>query len=220
MAVQYTRFRTEWAGLQHAYSRSWGSRGSVIPARILGSTPSGLSPYSGTASRYSLAHLANELFSLSGQLKQANMKLPMAMNALAQILARVDQRYSMQMSAGPVDPREQNPKAAWRIPVRRITGAYYQNWHIRRVAPGVWIVYNPTREAYYIEYGIHTSGRRVRRPVRKMALIKTLKFADRQKVGGYVWEGIFGHLRQTSGSSRGRLAVQFQPQSMRVMGML
>jgi hypothetical protein len=176
--------------------------------------------YQGTGNRYSLSRFASELFALSVGIKQASLKMPVAMDALAQILARIDQNYSMRMSSGPRDPRELNPKAAWKIPVRRITGAYFQNWHVRRIARGVWIVYNPTREAYYIEYGIHPSGRRVRRPIRKMALIKTLKFADRHKVGEFIWEGIYGHMRETSGSSRGRLLVQFQPQSMKVMGML
>jgi hypothetical protein len=220
MPVNYERYRTEWAELKYAYSRAWGSKQSVIPAQILGTTPRGLGTYQGTASKYSLASLANELFSLRMQMDLAKMKLPMSLNALANILARADQRYSMQMSAGPVDPREQNPKAAWKIPVRRITGDYFQHWFVRRMAPGVWIVYNPTREAYYIEFGIHTSGRRVRRPVRKLALIKTLKFADRQKVGQLVWEGIFGHIRQAAGTGRGSLIVHDMPQSPAVMRVL
>jgi hypothetical protein len=222
MPVDYTRYRTEWNNLKYFYARAWGTRGSMIPLRILGTTPSSLKGrvYEGTGSKYSLTRFANELFAFSQQLRQANLKMPVAMNTLAQILARIDQNYSMRMSSGPRDPRQQNPQAAWKIPVRRITGAYFQNWHVRRVARGVWVVYNPTREAYYIEYGIHPSGRRVRRPIRKMALIKTLKFADRHKVGQFVWEGIYGHMREVGGSGRGRLVVQFQPQSQRIMGML
>lgn len=216
MPVNYTRFRTEWAGLSHAYARAWG-RQSVIPMRILGNTVQGKA-YSGNLS-YD-ASLSSQLISISFDLRKAETKLPLAMNALAQLLARVDQRYSQQMSSGPRDPRQQQPNLAWKIPVRRISGAYFQGWFVRRVAPGVWVVYNPTREAYYIEYGIHTSGRRVRRPVRKLALIKTLRYADKHKVGGYVWEGIFGHMRQTGASGRGRLSSQFQPQSPSVMGML
>ena len=221
--ADYTRYRTEWANLQYAYSRAWG-RPNVIPARMLGSTPAGLNlgsgAWAGSHNAYSPLRFEREMLSLAFQLKQGSLKLPQAMNILAQILARVDQNYSMRMSSGPRDPRAQSQKAAWKIPVRRITGAYFQHWFVRRLAPGVWVVYNPTREAYYIEYGIHTSHRRVRRPIRKMALIKTLKFADKHKVGGYVWEGVFGHLRETSGSSRGRLVVHFSPQSAKIMGML
>jgi hypothetical protein len=234
MPVEYTRFRTEWSNLRYFYARAWSSRGSIIPARILGTEPAALRgrvygsagmmnaigiPGSGPG-KYSLTRFTAELLAFRMGLERAELKMPIAMNALAQILARVDQHFSMNMSAGPRDPRQQNPSAAWKIPVRRITGAYFQNWHVRRLARGVWVVYNPTREAYYIEYGIHPSGRRVRRPIRKLALIKTLRFADQQNVGQYVWEAIYGHLRETGGRGRGRLSVHYQPQSMRVMGML
>jgi hypothetical protein len=172
---------------------------------MLKGPPAGLRVYEGNVK--TMTQYANELFSWRMQLEQAQKKLPYSMNALAQILARVDQRYSFEKSAGPVDPRQQNASAAWKIPVRRITSHYFQGWYVRRLAPGTWAVYNPTREAYYIEYGIHTSGRRVRRPIRKLSLIATLKFADRHRVGQYVWESIFGHLRNRGVGDKPLVAI-------------
>ncbi len=142
------------------------------------------------------------------------------MNVLTMFAARTDQAFSQQMSRGPLDPREQNPGAAWKLPVRRISGRYYAGWKVKRLAPGAWIVYNDTREAYFIEYGINHVGstyvggrggrvyaknsRRVRRPVRKLALLKTLRAMDRANVGHRVWEGIFSPFRGPRyGGSRG-----------------
>src|SRR5687767_3334467 len=102
--------------------------------------------------------------------------------ALVMLLAKTSQGYAQQMSRGPVDPREQRPSAAWRIPVRRITSRYYQGWKVRRIAPNIWEMYNDAREAYFIEYGISPSPRRIRRPIRKLAYIKTVKFVASSKV--------------------------------------
>jgi hypothetical protein len=143
------------------------------------------------------------------------------MNAYVVVLAKAMQEMALKRSRGPYDPQQRNPKAAWRIPVRRISGAYYLNWKIRRLAPGVWQVYNDSREAYFIEFGIHTSGRRVRRPINKMSLIATLRWADRMGVGDRIWEGIFGPLDDRPlKRERGRLLVQQGPQSGRVMSQL
>lgn len=102
--------------------------------------------------------------------------------ALVQLLAKTSQGFAQSMSRGPVDPQEKNPAAAWRIPVRRITSRYYQGWKVRRIAPNIWEMYNEAREAYFIEYGIHPSPNRIRRPIRKLAYIKTLKFAEQTRV--------------------------------------
>lgn len=129
------------------------------------------------------------------------------MNVLTMLAARTDQAFSQEMSRGPLDPQARNSGAAWKLPVRRITGKYYHGWKVKRLAPAVWIVYNDSREAYFIEYGINRFGsdyvsgrggrqyaknsRRVRRPVRKLALIKTLRAMDRAHVGHRVWEVIW-----------------------------
>lgn len=77
-------------------------------------------------------------------------------------------------SRGPVAPRKRSvPALAYKIPVQRITGAYYAGWTQRRLGMGHWVVYNDTLEAYLIEYGIF---QRVRRPILKMAVLGMLKF--------------------------------------------
>lgn len=213
----YYSYRTQWSGLGTAFARAWPVRG-IIPAFMLGKSPGMLNPYMSISTNPSV-RFANELHAWANQLGEAGKKLPMSLNALASILARVDQWESIKRSSGPRDRRAKNSQLAWKIPVRRISSHYFQGWYVRRVAPGTWMVYNPTREAYYIEYGIHTSNRRVRRPIRKLALIATLKFADRHKVGEHVWEAIFGTLRQGGGISyrRGAGVINTAPQSPGVM---
>lgn len=129
------------------------------------------------------------------------------MNAMAMFMARTNHAFAQEMSAGFVDPRMQNRAAAWKIPVRRITSRYYKGWTVRRLAPGVWMLYNVSREAYYIEHGIHPTGTittshqgnsfimRVRRPIQKLSLMKTLRFVDQSKIGERVWEKIFEPFR-------------------------
>lgn len=134
------------------------------------------------------------------------------MNVLTSLLARTNQAFAQEMSRGPLDPRASKPSQAWQIPVRRITSRYYRGWKVRRLAPAVWMLYNDSREAYFIEYGINhvgqgntvtyrdgrtyiKSGRRVRRPIRKMSLIKTLRFIDSTRAGERVWELIWAPYR-------------------------
>ena len=137
----------------------------------------------------------------------AGRNISYGMNVLAMFSARTDQAFSQEMSRGPLDPQGRNSAAAWKMPVRRITGKYYSGWKVKRIAPGAWIVYNDSREAYFIEYGINHIGssyvtgrggnvyaknsRRVRRPVRKLALLKTLQALDSAQVGERVWEVIW-----------------------------
>lgn len=138
--------------------------------------------------------------------------------ALVMLLAKTSQGFAQQMSRGPnvgpsggsqmeltgrrfvVDssgtatPSPQWRGQAWRIPVRRITSRYYQGWKVRRIAPNIWELYNESREAYFIEFGIHpTSPYRVRRPVRKMAALKTIRFAQQTKAGHRILDSVFGN---------------------------
>lgn len=151
-------------------------------------------------------------------------------NALVMLLARTNQAFAMQMSAGVIDPRMRNKAAAWKIPVRRITSRYYKGWKVQRLAPGVWMLYNDAREAWFIEFGIHPTGStrstergtlynvRVRRPIRKLSLIRTLKFADQSRAGERIWEMIYSPFRPgRRATSRGGLLISDQVQS--VMGM-
>lgn len=156
------------------------------------------------------------------------------MDALVQLMARTNQAIAKEKSRGPVDPRGAMYDKAWKIPVRRITGRYYRGWRVRRITSGVWMLYNDSREAYFIEYGINHVGqgtdaggrssghrghkaqgdttysgatpapqfnkgsRRVRRPIRKISLIATLRFMAQTRAEERVWEGIFSPFRQES----------------------
>lgn len=134
------------------------------------------------------------------------------MEILTQVLAYTNQSFAQRMSRGPVDPKMMNRKAAWKIPVRRITGRYYKGWKTKRVARGAYMVYNDSREAYFIEHGIHQTGSmrqtrrrggqggtryilRVRRPIGKMSVIKTLRFADQSRVQHRVLEVVLEPMR-------------------------
>jgi hypothetical protein len=154
------------------------------------------------------------------------------LNAFAMILARTNQAIAQEMSAGPVDPHGTMDSAAYKIPVRRITGRYYKGWQVKRLAPGVWMLYNASREAYFIEFGINhvgaghevtyrdgrtyiKSGRRVRRPIRKLSLIKTMRFVDQSRAGYRVTEAVFGSFRQgRTYQKRGDAIVTEQVQAM------
>jgi hypothetical protein len=154
------------------------------------------------------------------------------MDTLAMLMARTNQAIAMEMSRGPNDPQQRQPDLAWKIPVRRITSRYYKGWKVKRVAPGAWLMYNMTREAYFIEFGINhvgqgmtvtyrdgrtyiKSARRVRRPIRKLSLIKTLKHIDRTKAGERVWEQIFAPFRPGQVYHRGRGGIRMdEVQSM------
>lgn len=84
--------------------------------------------------------------------------------------------------------RTTNTAGAWTIPVRRITGQYYEGWYIQRVGMAVWRMSNRSREAWYIEFGINHEGRglidastgktyRVPRPIFKLSLLRAVQFA-------------------------------------------
>jgi hypothetical protein len=101
------------------------------------------------------------------------------------------------MSFGPYDPGQQSSAAAWKLPVRRISNAYYLGWKVRSLGYAHWQLYNDSREAYYIEFGINWrgAGRRVRRPVRKMSLRRTLDFMRTTQAFHRVWCDIFANPR-------------------------
>lgn len=166
---------------------AWGRRSSSVP------DPSFLS-----------VTMLNQIEDYLRDFSTSQRRVQFGINALVQILARANQGFAQTMARGPVDPRQQNPRAAWKLPVRRISGVYYRAWRVRRLRPGVWQVFNDSREAYYIEFGIHPSGNRVRRPIRKMSLLKTLRWADNSRVGHRVWEEIYGPLRGRPYNQRGQ----------------
>jgi hypothetical protein len=115
------------------------------------------------------------------------------MDFLVQLLARTAHGYAQKLSAGPVDPQGRRRDLAFQLPVRRITGRYYFGWKIKKISMGIWLVYNDSREAYFIEYGIHPSGRRVRRPVSKLTALKVARLAP--KVSPYFTNYVFNPRR-------------------------
>ena len=120
------------------------------------------------------------------------------MDILVRFMALVDLGYSQKYSLGPLDPLQNRPELAWKLPVRRISGRYFFGWKVRRKSLGVWQVYNDSREAFYIEFGIHrnpatgiVSARRIRRPIQKLALMNTLKFMQQTHSYDRVWASIY-----------------------------
>jgi hypothetical protein len=139
-------------------------------------------------------------------------KLPIVMNDLVHRMALVNQMFARKMSFGPYDPNERDSKAAWRLPVRRISQRYYLGWKVKQRGQGWWILYNDSREAFFIEFGISRVGaswaiagqrqerlghrrtpeRRIRRPVRKLSLRKTMAYMMQTNAYHRVWCEIYG----------------------------
>jgi len=113
---------------------------------------------------------------------------------LTEMMAFLGQGYARKMSFGPEDPTGKNKSQAWKIPVRRISGKYYLGWKVRPIRDG-WQVYNDSREAYFIEFGINRlgEGRRVRRPVRKIAFKQTIDYMMTTKAFDRIWANIMQH---------------------------
>lgn len=120
--------------------------------------------------------------------------LHLAMDDLCFYMALINQGYARKMAFGPADPGGLRSELAWRSPdegIRRITQRYYLGWRIRKVKPAVWQLYNASREAFFIEFGIHTSQRRIRRPVRKLSLRKTMDFMMYTNAYHRIWIDIY-----------------------------
>src|SRR5262252_4103049 len=122
------------------------------------------------------------------------------MNQLTQLMAFVNQGFARKLSFGPEDPTQRSPELAWRIPVRRITGAYYIGWKVRPVRGG-WQLYNDSREAYFIEFGLNWRGgaRRVRRPVQRLSLKQTMDYMASTQAYHRIWSEIYRHHGYTLG---------------------
>ena len=121
-------------------------------------------------------------------------QIPIMMDDLVHRMALVNQMYARKLSFGPYDPQEKQSNQAWKLPVRRISQRYYLGWKVKHRTVGWWTLYNDSREAYFIEYGISRVGfswaikgqrqerlgprrtpeRRIRRPIRKLSLRQTM----------------------------------------------
>ena len=126
--------------------------------------------------------------------------IPRLMNRLVMYLALYHQGEARKMSFGPYDPSGRNSGLAWRTPgegIRRISQNYYLGWKVKSAGLGRWIVYNDSREGYYIEFGIsmvgwganrHVPAGRIRRPVNKLAGRRTVEWAMRTDgVANSIW---------------------------------
>lgn len=125
-------------------------------------------------------------------------KMPGAMDMLCRQLSYAHLAFAQADSLGPVDPRQEHPELAWQRPVRRISGRFFFGWKARRITRGLWESYNDSREAFFIEFGIHrnphtgqVSPRRIRRPINKLALKKTLQFMAKSAVVDRVWTDVY-----------------------------
>lgn len=141
---------------------------------------------------------------VEGSIEKSNQGIELLVRAMVLVIKGLAQKKS----GGPVAPRQRsNPALAFRIPVQRITGAYYAGWTQRRLGRGHWILYNDAVEAYFIETGMHM---RVRRPILKMSLIGMLRFIQTTRTADRFMDWVLAPRRD----ARGR----FQSFNSRVMG--
>jgi hypothetical protein len=140
--------------------------------------------------------------------KASSEKAHSAADVLVQGMAYITRSEAMQKSMGAVAARRRsNPILAYRIPVQRISGAYYAGWYVRRLGIGIWAVGNATKEAYLIETGMY---QRVRRPILKMSVISMLQFLQTTRLADMFADSLI----QPRRNSRG----QFQSFQRRMMG--
>jgi len=134
---------------------------------------------------------------------EAPHRLPFYMDMLVARMALVNQAFARKMAFGPLDPHGKDSSLAWRTPeqgIRRISQAYYLGWRVKKRGVAHYRLYNASKEAYFIEFGIsevgfgaarHVPKGRIRRPVRKLSLLKTLRFMATTQAYHRVWVDIF-----------------------------
>lgn len=121
----------------------------------------------------------------------------MGMDLLIQTIGIVTKGLAQQRSAGAVAPRQRsNPALAYRIPVQRITGAYFAGWTLKRTGVGRYLLYNDTVEAYLIETGMYM---RVRRPILKLSVLGMLKFIQTTRTADRFLDWVIAPRRDAQG---------------------
>lgn len=126
-------------------------------------------------------------------------KMRQAEDYLARFLSLLMLGHVQKESGGPRrDPSNKPHPLAWMTPVPRVTDRYYLGWRVQRIRKGTWILTNDSREAFYIEYGLHRnprtgqpSPRRIRRPIMKRAFQKTAIQASSTAVGHRIFAEVF-----------------------------
>lgn len=125
------------------------------------------------------------------------VKMNYGLDGLVRAMVLVIKGYAQGRSAGPVAPRQRsNPALAYRIPVQRITGAYFAGWTQQKMGNARWMVYNDAKEAWFIEYGIH---QRVRRPILKMSLLDMLRFIQTTRAAERFIDSVLAPRRNAKG---------------------
>jgi len=124
-------------------------------------------------------------------------KILEAEDLLALVMVTMCYQYAQKFSAGMRrDPKDTS--RSWKWPIPRVTGRYFAAWQMQRVRQGTYILTNNSREAYFIEYGIHRnprtgqpSPRRIRRPVLKRSLLETTRMLQSSALSHRLWSGVF-----------------------------
>jgi len=126
----------------------------------------------------------------------AQRKLPAAMDILARFGVMLAGAYAQKYSAG-VHKHPGDTARSWIMPVPRITNRYFLGWRVARVRQGTWMLTNDSREAYYIEYGIHrnphtgqVAPRRIRRPIFKLSFLRMMEAFQETAVAHRIWSDI------------------------------
>lgn len=130
-------------------------------------------------------------------------QLPVHMDRLVQYMALMNQNFARRMAFGPYDPTGMRTELAWRTPeqgIRRISNRYYLGWKVKKIGQGHYRLFNDAKEAYFIEFGIsevgfgdnrHVPKGRIRRPVRKLSLLKTMRFMATTQAYHRVWADVY-----------------------------
>lgn len=128
------------------------------------------------------------------------------MDTMTQLLARSQHSEARRLSRGFLAAHGSYQSLGgmpWTIPVRRLSGDYYEGWKVRRIAMGMWEMKNESREAYMIEYGINPRSQfATPRPILKMSAVATLRFVQRTRLADRMMSQTLGHLRDNQGRFR------------------
>jgi hypothetical protein len=168
----------------YGISRQWG-------AGIGSGRNEGMASF--TISRKTFEELEDFIRDCQGSIAKAEAGI----DGLVRTMVLVIKGYAQQQSAGPIAARHRsNPALANRIPVQRITGAYFAGWTQKKIANGHWMVYNDAKEAWLIEYGIY---QRTRRPVLKMSTLDMLRFIQTTRTAERFLDSILAPRRNSKG---------------------
>ena len=163
------------------------------PSWALGASPPGTGF---TISRRTFDQIVNLIEDNTASIQRMRLGVDTMVNLMVVIV----RSEAMKQSFGPVAARQRsNPALAYRIPVQRITGAYYAGWYVRRRGHGRWVVGNATKEAYLIETGLF---QRVRRPILKNSAINMLRLLQTSRALEMFGDSILAPRRGANGAFR------------------